>query len=84
MALCAISKKIMIDPVYVNGEDYDRATLIKYLEKNNSKDPDGNLVTTAPQDFMTSSKRIHEMIKRAIAELQKHNLPIDMIYDDES
>ena len=74
----------MTDPVFVNGEDYDRATLIEYLEKNNNKDPDGNLVTTAPQDFMTSSKRTHEMIKRAIAEVQKHNLPIDMIYDDES
>jgi len=82
MALCAISKKIMTDPVFVNGEDYDRATLIEYLEKNNNKDPDGNLVTTAHQDLMPSGKKIHEMIKRARAEEQKHNLPIDMIYDE--
>ena len=74
----------MTDPVCVNGEDYDRATLIKYLENNNNKDPDGNLVTTAHQDLTPSGKKIHEMIKRARAEEQKHHLPSDKTYDDES
>ena len=41
-ALCPLSGEIMIDPVCVNGKDYEKDAIVKYSMDNENKDPDGN------------------------------------------
>ena len=37
---CPITGKLMIDPVCVNGQDYERTAIMEYIFKND-KDPKG-------------------------------------------
>ena len=43
MITCPITGKIMVDPVCVNGTDYERAAIMDYIFKNDT-DPNGDEV----------------------------------------
>ncbi len=50
----------MQDPVLVNGCDYDRPYILKYLAKHKGKDPKGKPVDLT-KNFMQSSEKIRKM-----------------------
>ena len=52
----------MIDPVVVNGKDYERRFILDYLQKNNDTDPKGNPRT---HEVYESSNNFKKMCKKA-------------------
>ena len=61
---CPIGGNVMIDPVYVNGVDYDRFHIIRYVNTHDGKCQKGKNVNLA--DLQHSSRIIKSMCRKAL------------------
>lgn len=61
---CPIGGNVMIDPVYVNGVDYDRVNIIGYVNTHDGKCQKGKKVNL--DDLQHSSRIIKSLCRKAL------------------